>query len=218
MSSPTEAWSALSIPWRVAFEEAWASCVEGSLGVGAVVTGDEGKIVARGRNQFFHEGPGRISQTYMAHAEMNAFIELPMGRRQRYELYTTFEPCSMCAVVAGHYRMTHIHYASPDPVFHGIDEWLRSAPWAERHYAPSTILGGPLGALGYLFHVWRILEAGWPSYMAESHELHAEKLYALASAKSTRATFSALAADHAPIPEVLSELWPVLEAASSLSE
>jgi tRNA(adenine34) deaminase len=53
VNEAAEAWTALSEPWRAAFEEAWTSWRQGSLGVGAVATDGSDLIVTRGHNQGF---------------------------------------------------------------------------------------------------------------------------------------------------------------------
>ncbi len=123
--SATEAWSALSPEWRVAFEEAWTSWCSGSLAVGTVITDEAGTIVARGHNQILHAGPGPISHTYMAHAEMNALALLPINPSARYRLHSTLEPCSMCSSAIGFYPVREVRFATPDPSCEGMHDLLR---------------------------------------------------------------------------------------------
>ena len=97
MSSATETWKGLSLPWQVAFEEAWASFRAGSFGVGAVVTDPaaENAIVTVGRDRVMQTQrvPRTLSGNMTAHAEMNAFAELDTFDAEGLHLYTTFEPC-----------------------------------------------------------------------------------------------------------------------------
>jgi tRNA(Arg) A34 adenosine deaminase TadA len=88
--------------------------------------------VARGHNQMFHSGPGPLSATYMAHAEMNALAQLPARRGPDYSIYSTFEPCYMCMSTILIYRVERVFFATPDPVWTGMHEWLGTAPWASR--------------------------------------------------------------------------------------
>src|ERR1700722_6798631 len=129
MNQAHEAWLELPVPWQIAFDEAWSSWRQGSLAVGAVVTNDADEVVARGHNQFFHAGPGPITATYMAHAEMNALAQIPVERGPRYSVYATFEPCFMCSSAMLLYRIERIFFAFPDPVWNGMGEWLLTAPW-----------------------------------------------------------------------------------------
>ena len=53
MTNASDAWAELSLPWQIAFEEAWMSWVSGSAGVGSVVIDADGEIVSRGRSRVF---------------------------------------------------------------------------------------------------------------------------------------------------------------------
>ena len=53
MTNASDAWAELSLPWQIAFEEAWMSWVSGSAGVGSVVVDADGEIVSRGRSRVF---------------------------------------------------------------------------------------------------------------------------------------------------------------------
>ena len=57
-----EVWRVLDEPWRVAFDEAWASWGAGCFGIGAVAVRN-GQIVARGRNRILEQkkGPGVLA-------------------------------------------------------------------------------------------------------------------------------------------------------------
>jgi tRNA(adenine34) deaminase len=169
------AWRDLSLPWRAAFEEAWTSWCQGSLAVGAVVTDGE-EIVARGHNQIFHAGPGPISATYMAHAEMNALAQLPARRGPDYSIYSTFEPCYMCMSTLLMYRVHRVCFASFDPVWAGMHEWLSTAPWAIRRETRHEHLGGELGALGYVLHVSKLVTVA-PPHVIEAHQRAAGPLF-----------------------------------------
>ncbi len=168
MGEARQAWLDLPAPWRTAFEEAWTSWRQGSLGVGAVVT-DGQEIVARGHNQMLHSGPGPLSSTYMAHAEMNALAQLPARRGTDYSIYSTFEPCYMCTSALLFYRVDRVFFASSDPVWTGMHEWLDTAPWATRREIHREQLGGELGALGYLLHVSRLVTVA-PPHVIEAHQ------------------------------------------------
>jgi tRNA(adenine34) deaminase len=190
MSDAQQAWHALSLPWRTAFDEAWASWCQGSLGVGAVIADEDDRIVARGHNQFFHSGPGPISSTNMAHAEMNALAQLPVGHGQEYRLYSTFEPCYMCTSALHIYRVDRVLFASADPLWAGMDAWLQAAPWASRREMQRVSLGGALGALGYVLHVSRLADIA-PPYVLETHRRDSGPLFELATDAEVVATLGA---------------------------
>ena len=58
----------------------------------------------------------------MAHAEMNALACLPVESYNGYTLYSTFEPCVMCAATIRIYRIPRVCYAADDPVWGGMHE------------------------------------------------------------------------------------------------
>jgi tRNA(adenine34) deaminase len=110
-------YGSLERPWQIAFEEAWTAYCIGSFPIGAVIVrGTE--VIARGRNQIFepHALTKTISGTQISHAELNALVQLPRDfDMTNLELYSTMEPCPLCA---GAIRMTHIPtvlYAARDP-------------------------------------------------------------------------------------------------------
>jgi tRNA(Arg) A34 adenosine deaminase TadA len=202
-----QAWRDLSLPWRSAFEEAWTSWRQGSLAVGAVVTDGE-EIVARGHNQMFHSGPGPLSTTYMAHAEMNALAQLPARRGLDYSIYSTFEPCYMCASALLFYQVDRVCFASPDPVWAGMHEWLGTAPWATRRETHHEHLGGALGALGYVLHVSRLVTVA-PQHVMEAHERVGGPLFHRATEGATTRALTELGAEGASTTagDALDLLW-----------
>jgi tRNA(Arg) A34 adenosine deaminase TadA len=203
-----QAWGALPLPWQAAFEEAWTSWRHGSLAVGAVVTDGEGTVVARGHNQLYHSGPGPLSSTYMAHAEMNALAQLPVDRGPEYSIYTTFEPCYMCASTMLFYRIKRVHFAIPDPVWRGMHEWFRSSPWASRNESTRECLGGQLGILGYMLHTSRLAPIA-PSHVITAHQGGAGPLFALATSHRLMNALSDLGAGEcaATAADVVKTLW-----------
>jgi tRNA(adenine34) deaminase len=141
--SAIDAWNALSQPWQACLEEAWESWCDGSAGVGAVIVDGDGHIVSRGRNRRHDPRPrdGALAGTRLAHAEMCALAELPPGTCEHYTLYTTFEPCLMCAGAIMLARIPRVRYAAADPVFDGLhDCWARcrSRPNASRRASISA--------------------------------------------------------------------------------
>lgn len=136
--------------------------------------------MARGHNQIFHSGPGPISGTYMAHAEMNALAQLPARQGPEYSIYSTFEPCYMCMSALLFYRVDRICFASFDPVWVGMHEWLRTAPWATRTEVRHEHLGGEIGAFGYVLHLSRLISVA-PQQVIEAHQQAAGALFACAT-------------------------------------
>jgi len=129
-------------PWRAAFELAWEAYLAGTIPVGSVVAAADGRIVARGRNRIF-EPPGRgLAGSRLAHAEVDALAQLPVTDRYRdHVLYSTLEPCLLCAAATLLATVGSIEYAASDPFGGGCSGAIDTAHW--RRSAPE--IGVPLG-------------------------------------------------------------------------
>lgn len=82
-------------------ELAWTSYQQGCVPIGAAVTDPAGVIVAEARNRL-RDGsaePGQLSNSRVAHAEVNALAQLPARDSQTYTgctLTSSVEPCCLC--------------------------------------------------------------------------------------------------------------------------
>jgi tRNA(adenine34) deaminase len=98
---------------QLAIDEARASEAAGEVPVGAVIVSSAGEVIARGNNQVL-----RASDP-TAHAEIVALraagLALANYRLLGCTLYTTLEPCAMCAGAILHARIARLVYAAPDP-------------------------------------------------------------------------------------------------------
>lgn len=137
-------------PWRAAFDEAWESFRDGNFGIGAVLVDPaSGEIVARGRNRVAERDPAprTIGGNFLAHAEMNAFAAMRSFFARDLHLYTTLEPCLMCAATSIQLNVAHVHYAAPDEFFDGLHDFWEGYPYArERRFTRSGPLDGPVAA------------------------------------------------------------------------
>lgn len=97
---------------REALAEAEAACEDGEVPVGAVVVLG-GDVIARGRNAVIS------SNDPTAHAEIVALREAARAvgnyRLTGATLYSTIEPCAMCAGTLVHARIARLVYGAPDP-------------------------------------------------------------------------------------------------------
>lgn len=97
---------------RAAIAEAEAAERDGEVPVGAVVV-HEGEIIARGNNRVLRDSDPT------AHAEIVAMraagAVLSNYRLEGCTLYTTLEPCAMCAGAILHARIARLVYAASDP-------------------------------------------------------------------------------------------------------
>jgi tRNA(adenine34) deaminase len=98
---------------REALKEARAAAEAGEVPVGAVIV-HQGRVIGRARNQM------EQLKDPTAHAEMIAITQAceAVGdwRLEGAELYTTIEPCPMCAGACVLARISRIVYGADDPV------------------------------------------------------------------------------------------------------
>ena len=98
---------------QLAIEQARAAESAGEVPVGAIVVSAGGEMIARGSNQVL-----RTSDP-TAHAEIVALraagASLANYRLLGCTLYTTLEPCAMCAGAILHARIARLIFATPDP-------------------------------------------------------------------------------------------------------
>lgn len=139
---PVDGWSDLEEPWRAGLELAWEAYLAGTVPVGAVVAGPDGRIVARGRNRIFDPPGIGLAGSRLAHAEIDALSQLPASDRFRdHVLHSTLEPCLLCAAAALHATVGRIEYAAGDPFGGGCSGAIDTAHW--RRSAPQ--IAPPLG-------------------------------------------------------------------------
>jgi len=141
-------WTELDEPWRSALELAWEAYLAGTIPVGAVVAAADGTIVARGRNRIF-EPPGHgLAGSRLAHAEVDALAQLPVTDRYRdHVLYSTLEPCLLCAAATLHATVGRIEYAVSDPFGGGCSGAIDTAHWRRSAPEIAAPLDGWLGRL-----------------------------------------------------------------------
>jgi tRNA(adenine34) deaminase len=112
-------WEVLSEPWRACVDLAWEAYGANSLPIGAVVTDMTGKVLSRGRNKV-HERSGESGTLFghkLAHAEVNALVTLDYDRHdpRTCALYTTTDPCPLCAGALRMADLAELRYASREP-------------------------------------------------------------------------------------------------------
>jgi cytosine deaminase len=114
-------------PMARAFHAARRAGARGEVPVGAVVTDSGGAVLAVRGNAM------RANTDACAHAEVLAMRmaarRLPShasrGRLEGCDLWVTLEPCAMCALAAGMFRVRRIVFAAYDPNGGGIEHGLR---------------------------------------------------------------------------------------------
>ncbi len=139
-------WDDLEPAWQQAFLQAWQAFLSGSVPIGAVITDEEGSIIARGRNQIHEENPsgGQVYGSVLAHAELNALLHLKNNwQTHSYTLYTTMEPCPLCF---GALYMSGVR----NLIFAARDRWAGSTDLynATPYMSKKTLqISGPITAL-----------------------------------------------------------------------
>ena len=114
-------WSELSLPWQTCFQETWQAYLNGTVPIGAVLTGPNDEIISRGRNQIFvdesAETPGLVSRHKLAHAELNALLAVDSEKVNFHQsiIYSAVEPCPLCMGAIYMCGVRQIHYAVSDP-------------------------------------------------------------------------------------------------------
>ena len=129
--------SSLDDAWRASFELGWEAWRDGTIPIGAVVTDPGGAVVAAGRNRIFStDAPaGQVAGSWLAHAEVNALLQLPAEvRHDGYAITTTTEPCLLCAgaIIMSLRGRVVVRYAAADPIAGGMDVVALSAQGRRR--------------------------------------------------------------------------------------
>jgi tRNA(Arg) A34 adenosine deaminase TadA len=207
-TNATETWEALDDGWKASLEEAWQSWCDGSAGVGAAVVDRHGVVVARERNRRHDRWQSStLGGSRLAHAEMCVLASIPPGEFDDFTLYTTFEPCLMCASAIILCRVPRVRYAAADPVWDGMHDWFRSLPFAATRLPERECLGGPIGAFAHVLHLsWIAL--WFPD--GDSIELHgtvAPKHLAIASDLVQSADLRSIASDRGNVTAAIDALW-----------
>jgi tRNA(adenine34) deaminase len=107
--------------WQTALSEAWEAYLRGSYPIGACVVDADGVVIARGRNRLGEPrnvAGGFVAGHDLAHAEINALLNLaatPRPECRSWTVLTTVEPCPQCAGAIAMSGLRAVEYAAPDP-------------------------------------------------------------------------------------------------------
>ena len=125
---------------REAIREAEEAQRGGNLPIGAVIVLD-GEIISRGRNSIWSPSPALTR-----HAEIEALRAVPANlwtRAREMTLYTTLEPCVMCAGAILLHDIGRLVFGSTDP-YGGAGEVLGCLPPYFKEQLSQTDWAGPL--------------------------------------------------------------------------
>ena len=130
-----------SDPMKLAYEHVlthWQSAAQGEsrrgYNIAAVLVSPEGKILAKELNSVI------ALQDCTQHAEMR-LIQKYLAEHRCFNLrecsvYTTLEPCAMCAATMGMAGINHVYYGQSDPAFGKAAERLAQDTTAQNGFSP----------------------------------------------------------------------------------
>jgi tRNA(Arg) A34 adenosine deaminase TadA len=146
----------------------------------------------------------------MAHAEMDVLSQVPFGTRVTGSLYTTFEPCLMCAATIAHYRVPEVHYAAADPFFDGLFDWFATYPFTAARQPRRVRLGGPVGAFCHVLHLAWMVAQPRQEHVVDAHRRLTLPALECAQEIAGRHRLRGIADEGVPAVEAITELWPDL--------
>jgi tRNA(adenine34) deaminase len=206
-----QSWDDLEPAWHEAFQLAWDAFGAGTIPVGSVVTDADGSVVTRGRNRIFASSApvGEIFGSRVAHAEINALVQLGMERRYfDCTLWTTLEPCAQCIGAAWLSTIGRVAFAATD-VYGGasklIERQIEAADSArDFHMDVEGPLAGPAAVFSELLHVAFFLGRDPAHHVADTYREKRPELVELAARLDLHA--------HAgkPLEDVLPRMWDEL--------
>ena len=191
--------------WGLAFALAWDSYLAGTTPVGAVVVDADDVVVAEARGRRYEPAMSshQLSNSHVAHAELNALALLPPDRHyEDHTLLTTLEPCCMCSGAAVQATIMSLRYAGRDP-YAGTAHLQVDTPHARRR--PISMLG-PLsdvrGRFAELLHVIWLVDFGASRAVLVEQERGIPDIYALAT-RSAADSIRALRDASAPVTDAM---------------
>ncbi len=146
----------------------------------------------------------------MAHAEMDALSQVPFGTRITGPLYTTFEPCLMCAAAIAFYRVPELRYAAADPFFDGLHDWFGSYPFTAERVPDRIRLGGPFGAFCHVLHLAWLVAYPAPPDVVDAHRRLTPLTLEYASSIAKHHRLRQIGDQGASVLEAIEGLWPDL--------
>jgi len=200
---------------RLAFDSAWEALRADSVPVGAVVTDGVGSVVAIGRARSMDRTaePGRLSNTSIAHAEIDALAQLTPGRHTDFTVWATLEPCILCTGALVIASIGAVRFAASDPLWTGLDRLpdlnaFVASRWPRRIGPRTDELGAFAMLLPLLFYRQRYPEGA----SITTHRTAAPGVAALADDlvdSEERRGWPSI-----ELEDVLDRLWPRLTSAA----
>ncbi|MFB7615150.1 nucleoside deaminase [Kitasatospora sp. NPDC056181] len=216
------AWAALVPAARRCLELAHRSWLDGGLPVGAVLTGADGTVVAEGRNRAYDPPGGAepLQGTPLAHAELNALAVARTGwDLAAHTLWSSHEPCGMCAAAAAFTGVGAVRHLAPDPW--AVASGHSDAPVPAPGRSGSSGLSRPsgprwAGVAANLLFLADAVRAGGPGHRTVRTALAADPLTTRLALDVVADVAAGRPASAADLPALLAPLWPrIVEAATA---
>ena len=178
------------------------------LGVGAVLTDLEGKIIAQGRNRICDDyaPSGRLRSTALAHAEIDVLGQLRPGDYSQHTLWTTLEPCLLCSSAVVMSNIGIVRFAANDLLWSNIVRIAEINDYAaDRWPARHGPLSGPISVFCELLPLVWSLKQKPDSIVINQYAVDHPHLLQLAEQLVGSDQLRDL--KYHPIDRVLDELW-----------
>jgi tRNA(adenine34) deaminase len=160
-------WEEIELGWQIAFHQAWEAFCSNTIPIGAAILNESNELVSAGQNMIFVEKANvpLIYGSDLAHAEINALVQLKREKHphiRSYTLYTTTEPCILCfgAIVMGNIR--HCKFAARDS-YGGAARYNEHSDYVK---SKNIIVEGPhetLEAVQVVLTTYYVLEKNCPN-------------------------------------------------------
>jgi tRNA(Arg) A34 adenosine deaminase TadA len=175
------------IVWKSVLLLAWESFASGSVPVGAAILApDTQTIFGRSRASEQQAPLGEISNSRIAHAEINALAKLPVGEYRDHILISTYEPCIICTTAARHSKIDNLVYAASDPLWTDINKVPDAIPRLKSSWPKRILIDSPkLQWIGAILPVIFSIERSPMGSVARAYEAAHPRILAAARAAVT---------------------------------
>lgn len=112
-------WNDVELGFQVAFRAAWEAYTKGSIPIGATILNRNDEVVSIGRNRIYEKSAPlpQILNHQLAHAEINAILQLNEEEHpniRSYILYSAMEPCPLCLGAIAMGSIKYVKFAARD--------------------------------------------------------------------------------------------------------
>ena len=166
-------------------------------------------VVSAGRNRLGEKPsvPNVLGGNHIAHAEMNAFAGMTGMKADGLHLYTTVQPCFMCAAASVFLPVEKVFFAAVDEFFDGVHELWDHHPYSRR-WEPAVVgpLERPMSSFARVLPMSRQALTPDSRVMRRAHE-RIPDIAALAIELATDRSLHRLRESSGTVTDVLADLW-----------